>query len=191
MRKLIWISWLALLIAACGQTEQPAAEQAETDEPPATESAPAPGERRGQAEAKIGGAEISIDYGRPVLEGRDMLSRLAAGQVWRLGMDRATHFNTSQDLNFGGTAVPAGEYTLFARKNSATDWTLLVNSMTGIWGTAYDGSSDIAEIPLARSQSSDQVERFTAAIEPTGDNGGELVFRWDTLVLRAAFTVGG
>ena len=46
---------------------------------------------RGTAEAMVGGAKVSIEYGRPSLQGRDMLGQVTAGMVWRLGADASGH----------------------------------------------------------------------------------------------------
>lgn len=173
-------------LAGCAQAEAPT-----TEEPAAEEEAAAPAEPgRGQVEAEIGDATITVDYGRPALEGRDMLARLPDGEVWRLGKDAATGFTTSTDLSFGDTQVAAGSYTLFVRKVSADEWVLLVNSETGQWGTNYNSEYDVAEIPLEKSETEENVETFTIQVNPTGEGGGELVFEWGTLRLRAAFQVG-
>jgi hypothetical protein len=39
---------------------------------------------RGKAELKTGADSITVDYGRPALKGRDMLSQLQPGQSWRM-----------------------------------------------------------------------------------------------------------
>src|SRR5580692_9747846 len=76
---------------------------------------------RGTASVTIGDAKASVDYGRPALKGRnvqDMLGKLGAGEVWRLGADKSTTFTTTADLDFGGTTVAKGEYSLWARKEA-------------------------------------------------------------------------
>src|SRR5512147_1257811 len=59
------------------------------------------GNPRGKAELKAGSGSITIDYGRPDLKGRDMLSQLTVGQAWRMGNNQATVFSTPVDLTFG------------------------------------------------------------------------------------------
>ncbi len=188
LRNLLMLLVVGVLLA-CAQGEQPAGEES----PAGGETAAAPAENpnRGKVTAEIGGATITVDYGRPALEGRDMLGRLPDGEVWRLGKDAATGFTTSADLAFGDTALPAGAYTLFVRKVTADEWQLLVNSQTGIWGTNHSSESDVAEIPLQKSDPGESVERFTAHVNATGDNSGELVFEWGNLRLQAAFNVPG
>ena len=60
----------------------------------AASSAPAHGNSRGQAKVVLDGKAVTIDYGRPTLQGRDMLAQAAVGQAWRLGADTATTLTT-------------------------------------------------------------------------------------------------
>ena len=140
---------------------------------------------RGTAEATVGEATVSIEYGRPSLRGRDMLSQAADGMVWRLGADQSTTLTASHDLSFGDTTVAAGSYSLFAKK-SGDAWMLLVNSQTGQWGTEHDSSRDVAEIPLDTTRDG-MAEQFTVSIESSGDHGGAFRFAWGETVLTAAF----
>ena len=140
---------------------------------------------RGTAEATVGAATVSIEYGRPSLKGRDMLAQATDGMVWRLGADASTTLSTNGDLDFAGTKIAAGSYSLFARK-SGDGWTLLVNSQTGQWGTEHDASRDIAEIPLM-VHPGEAREQFTVVLHGQG-NGGMLHFEWGESVLMATFT---
>ncbi len=139
---------------------------------------------RGMAEGTVGDARITIDYGRPSLQGRDMLGQVTDGMVWRLGADAATVLTTSHDLDFGGTTIEAGSYSLFAKK-SGDSWALLVNSQTGQWGTEHDASMDIAAIPLMLHGGSPQ-EQFTISIAGRGGQG-MIHFEWGESILMATF----
>ena len=86
-------------------------------------------------------------------------------------------------LTVAGTRVPAGSYTLWTTF-TASSATLIINSQTGQWGTAYDGSQDFARIAMEREALDETVERFTIDVEPT-DSGATLRLRWD----RTQFSV--
>src|SRR5262245_48033311 len=61
-----------------------------------------------------GGASVRIDYGRPAKRGRTVFGGVVPyGEVWRTGANSATSFKTDKALDFGGTVVPAGAYTLW------------------------------------------------------------------------------
>ena len=139
---------------------------------------------RGAVEAMVGDAKVSIEYGRPSLKGRDMLAQATDGMVWRLGADSSTTLTTSGDLDFAGTKIAAGSYSLFAKK-MGDGWTLLVNSQTGQWGTEHDASRDIAEIPLMVHPGENR-EQFTVVLHGQA-NDGMLHFEWGETVLRAMF----
>src|SRR5947209_5206704 len=69
-----------------------------------------------KAECKLsGGKEVTIDYSSPRAKGRKVFGELVPyGKVWRAGANEATALTTSSDVTVGGTAVPAGKYTIFA-----------------------------------------------------------------------------
>ena len=135
-----------------------------------------------------GGAAITLDYGRPAKRGRVLYGSLVPyGQVWRTGANAATQIRTDRSLDFGGTVVPAGFYTLWTIPG-LDGWKLLFNSQTGQWGTAHNASLDVFTINMRVTQLPQVVERFTISIEeqPTG---GTLNLDWDTTRASAAFTV--
>ena len=149
---------------------------------------PAAAQNRGTAEAAISGKKVSIDYGRPALKGRkDPYKLISVGSTWRLGMDQATGLVTEADLTFGEVKIPKGSYTLFARKTGQGEWALVVNKQTGQWGTSYDRSQDVAEIPLKSEKGGESVEQFTIDLASEG-NKGTLKLSWDTTTLWTNFS---
>lgn len=90
---------------------------------------------RGEASATIGGAQVSIDYGRPELKGRSLsalLEQLPEERVWRAGMNQVTTLATDKPLSIGGKTVPAGKYSLYVHIPESGDWSLLVNRDLGV-----------------------------------------------------------
>ncbi len=129
-------------------------------------------------ETTIGGANLRVVYSRPAKRGREIWGSLVPfGEVWRTGANAATEFTTDRDLVIGGARVPAGSYTLFSLF-SAESAQLIINKQTGQWGTMYDQGQDLARVPLSMESLSTPVERFTIAIEPSGE-GGALHLTWD------------
>jgi len=150
----------------------------------------AQGNPRGTANLTLGSTKVTIEYGRPSLKGRsvsDMLGQLPAGQVWRLGADKSTTFTTTGDLDFNGTTVPKGEYSLWARKESDNNWKLVFNSQHGQWGTNHDASKDAVAVDLKQEKASSSDERVTIELEKEGA-GGEVTVQWGDLELSANFT---
>jgi hypothetical protein len=141
----------------------------------------------GTATLTSAGATVSIDYSRPRKRGREIFGHLVAyNQVWRTGANAATMFRTDRDLRMGNTRIPAGEYTLFSTY-TPDGGTLIINSQTGQWGTAYDPQQNFASIPMVMSTLDEPVEMFTITLEPTND-GGVLHLAWDRTRYSVRFT---
>ncbi len=142
----------------------------------------------------VNGAEISVDYNRPSLNGRSveqLLAQLGPGGIWRLGADQATAFVTTADLSFmnggqGRVSVPKGEYTLWARKGADGGWELLLNSKTGREGRRYDAATDVAAVPLHQDEAGEAAEVLTIGLSESGMRG-ELTIRWGELSLATTF----
>ena len=121
---------------------------------------------------------VKIEYGRPTLEGRDMLGRAEVGMQWRMGADAATSLTTDADLRFGDVQVPKGSYRLRAKKASPEAWHLLV----------VDGDREtVAEIPLETKPLDSPVELFTIELHGEGENGS-FQMSWGNTALSASFT---
>jgi hypothetical protein len=137
--------------------------------------------------ANAGGAALMIDYGRPAKRGRVVMGGLVPnGEVWRTGANAATQFKTDKALDFGGTVVPAGFYTLWSLYNG-TSWKLIVNSETGQWGTEHKADKDVFTIDMKMSTLPQMAERFTISVD-SNDKGGVLNLDWDTTRASVAFT---
>ena len=135
---------------------------------------------RGEAKALVAGKAVSIDYGRPSLNGRDPLSLATPGEPWRMGADGATTLTTAADLNVGGTAVPKGSYILTATKDDKGGWTLNVRDKA-------DRKNVIANVALTGSTVTESVEMFTIELKGEKDKG-TLTMNWGTNSFSASFT---
>jgi hypothetical protein len=141
------------------------------------------------AKATVGGATISIEYGRPYMRGRKIMGGLVPyGRVWRTGADAATTLTTSKALEIGGTTVPAGKITLYTLP-AEDQWKLILNKQTGQWGTEYDEKQDLARVDLTKKTLQSPVDQLTIAIEPGSGNSGTLKISWETTELSVPFTV--
>ncbi len=137
--------------------------------------------------ANAGGAALTIDYGRPAKRGRVVYGGMVPyGEVWRTGANAATQFRTDKALDFGGTVVPAGFYTLWTMP-TASGWKLIVNSETGQWGTAHKADKDLFTIGMKVGTLPQVVQRFTISVEST-PAGGVLNLDWDTTRASVEFT---
>ena len=144
---------------------------------------------RGAAEVTVKGTKISISYGRPALNGRDLTAQAPVGTVWRLGKNEATEITTSGDLEIAGTKLPAGKYTLWAKKVGDKEWHLAFHPKTGVWGAPPLTEGYVAEMPLTFSSAGTSVEMLTISLS---DHAGkaEIEIEWGTLRLTGDLGVG-
>jgi hypothetical protein len=139
-------------------------------------------------EYSVGGAKITISYGRPFLKARKVLSDVApAGKIWRTGADEATTLTTDKSLMFGSLMVPAGTYTLYTVPGPTT-WKLVVNKQTGQWGTEYDESKDLGRADLKVEKLPTPVDQFTISIVEAGGSP-TLNLDWGTTRATTPFMV--
>jgi hypothetical protein len=141
---------------------------------------------RGKAELAAGTGSITIDYGRPSLKGRDMLSQLKEGTFWRMGANQATVLNTPVILTFGSVKVPAGAYSLWLKLVGLEKYELVFNSQTGQWGTMHDPSKDLFSVPLKKENQAGPAEMFTLDLKPA-PKGGVISLSWGSLLLSGDF----
>ena len=136
------------------------------------------GADRGEAKATVAGKTVTIDYGRPVLKGRDMLAQAEVGKPWRMGADAETTLKTDADLAFGNATVAKGEYVLTATKVAEGQWQL--NVLT-------KDKAKVADVPLELAKAPASVEMLT--IDLKGDKGkGTFTMSWGEVALKTAFT---
>ena len=152
---------------------------------------------RGSVSAEVGGASVSIDYGRPDLGDRmlpDLLNMLPPDRVWRAGENQVTILENSGPVKIGGETVPAGRYSLYLHVPESGGWALLVNRHQGIalgelWSEAPEAMrAEPWPMLSGYGQIEDQEQARIALeeVEASGDgnvfeisaDGGTLRFAW-------------
>jgi len=142
------------------------------------------GNERGTAKATIGSATVTIDYGRPMLKGRDPMKMIQPGSVWRIGSDAPTTIESDADLDFGGTRVPKGKHILLAHYTGPGKWSLVVSSKSA---SQFDPGAKLAEVPMEVQESKDPVEEVTIQLAAKGSQG-VIEIAWGTIRLAGSFS---
>jgi len=144
------------------------------------------GNEQATVKAKIGDANVTIQYARPTLKGRDLSKMIQPGKLWRIGADIPTTIESDQDLDFGGTRVPKGKHILLARYVEAGQWTLVVSSQPIF---QYEPSAKLAEVPMRITPAGSPVEELTINLSNEGGRG-VIDISWGTEQLQASFAPG-
>lgn len=133
----------------------------------------------------IGTTQISITYGRPSVNEREVFGGLEAyGEVWRTGANESTTITFSDDVMIEGKSVEAGTYSLYTipRKDM---WTIIINSKLS-WGTQYDKTKDVLRVDVPANEAS-HIEQFLISFEEVTDSSAKCVLRWKNT--KVPFTI--
>lgn len=70
--------------------------------------------KNGRTAGTIDGVQVTIEYGRPSVRGREIWGSLVPWEsVWRTGADEATTISFDRDVAVEGEPLAAGTYGLF------------------------------------------------------------------------------
>lgn len=139
---------------------------------------------KAEANYNKNGLEITVHYGRPSKKGRlifgeaEQEALVPYGKYWRLGANEATEISFNKDVNFGGQAVKAGSYRMYAIPNDNA-WTIVLNSELGQWGYfEANHEKDVIKTEAIPVVLIEPVEQFTIDFSETQE-GADLNFNWD------------
>jgi hypothetical protein len=136
---------------------------------------------------RLGDASAKLCYGRPSARGRSVVGvRDPFGAPWRLGANEPTTLHLPFAASIGGVEVGPGSYSLYAIPERST-WTIVVNRNTNRWGIPISAdvrTADVGSFSVPVSALNDHVETLEFSFEPTGNAGGELVYRWERTTFR-------
>jgi hypothetical protein len=129
------------------------------------------------ATAKVGKANITINYGQPSVKGREVWGKLVPyGQVWRTGANEATTFETDKDIKVQGKVLPAGKYGFFTVPGEK-EWTIVFNKVPNQWGAfKYDQAQDYMRVTAKPKKSAKFNEKLLYSI-----NKGWVSIDWENL----------
>ena len=108
---------------------------------------------------------IKIIYSRPQLKGRSLEKLAPLGKKWRTGANEATEVTFYKDVIFGGAAVKAGTYTIYAIPGKNT-WTVALSSQLNVWGVYFHkDENDVAKVTIPVKQTEENLDVFSIAID--------------------------
>jgi hypothetical protein len=135
----------------------------------------------------VGGAAVSVTYGRPYMKGRKIFGALVPyGRVWCPGADEATVLESTRDLRIGDLTVPAGAHTIWVLPTEDA-WTLIVSRDASGWHNRYPADADLGRVALQRRALDAPIEQLTFEIRETGATSGVLAMKWETTEVSVPF----
>ncbi len=137
-----------------------------------------------RVEQTVGLTRLAVDYHRPAVEGRRVWGDLVPfGQVWRLGANENTTFETSTPITVEGQPLPAGRYGLHAIPTETT-WTVAFSRMADAWGSySYTPAEDALRVVVTPSTDAPVAERLLFRFDAPDETGATLVMHWEALEL--------
>lgn len=113
------------------------------------------GSQRATVTQRVGTTDISIDYSRPSVNGREIWGQLvpygmnnlgfgtSTAAPWRAGADENTTITFTNDVKVEGKSIKAGTYGLHIEVKPDDKATLILSTDTKAWGSFfYDPSHD-------------------------------------------------
>jgi len=122
------------------------------------------------------GKGVKVEYGQPSKKGRVIFNGLQKyGEVWRAGANSVTEITFAKDATFAGKPVKAGKYSFFIIPNEK-EWTLILNSNVGFWGTEYEKNKgkDYLKVNVPVKKLPSVVEKLTYTF-----SGSDMNIQWD------------
>jgi hypothetical protein len=130
-------------------------------------------------EQRVGLTDISLDYSRPSVNGRDIFGDLVPlGSHWRVGANQNTKVTFSTPVTIAGETVAAGTYSLSMIPGKG-DWTVILNTKTDMWGVdGYSQDDDVLRTSVT-PRSISAVESMSLTLENLEVSSADLVLSWD------------
>ena len=173
---------------------------------------------RGEAHTQIGGAYnadgryeggwwIVVDYGRPILRGRENMfgsgptygdAFLLGAPIWRIGANISTRFYAGTDLMFGNQRLPAGEYSIFADLEE-DEWTLIFStwgvkqtfrevSPNALWGSfGYTDERDVLRTTMFVETIARAADQLIITFTNMTQQGGDFTIWFDDQLATVPF----
>ncbi len=137
----------------------------------------------------IGVTDITINYSRPALKGRDVFGTVVPyGQLWRTGANGATKFTATTDVMVEGQKLPAGSYSLFSIPTQS-EWTLIFNKNTTASTDQYKQEEDALRVKITPSMTAEKLENFVIGFTDMTDSTARLNIMWANVKAGANLTV--
>ena len=136
---------------------------------------------RGEVGEQIGALKVSITYGRPQVNKRQIWGQLVPyNRLWRAGANEATYITFSGDTLVEGQKLAAGSYAIFTIPTE-TEWTVVFNRAPGLWGHFYYNPEFDALRVKVKPQAAEHQEWLSYSFEMLAPTSANVVVHWEKI----------
>lgn len=132
---------------------------------------------------RIGITDITINYHRPLANGRQIWGKLAPyGQVWRAGANENTTITFSDPVSVEGQPLEKGTYGLHMIPGE-NEWTVIFSKNSTSWGSfAYKQDEDALRVTV-KPQPAELHDALTYDFDNVKPDSTVVTMRWDKVAV--------
>ncbi|MEL6559647.1 MAG: DUF2911 domain-containing protein [Bacteroidota bacterium] len=148
------------------------------------------GSQRAQITQRVGTTDITIDYGRPKVNGREIWGKLvpygfnnlgfgtSTAAPWRSGANANTTIEFSDEVTVEGKSIAAGKYGFHTAIEENGDVTIIFSKDNNAWGSYfYEESRDALRVKV-KSKEATHAELLTFSFPEVEANSAVASLRW-------------
>jgi hypothetical protein len=141
-----------------------------------------PRSQLGTVSQSIAGTRVEIVYRRPVARGRALFGALVPwGRIWTPSADSSARLTTSGPIEINGSALPAGEYGVWAIPDSSA-WTIVFSRTAAAFHLRYPNGQDALRVQAVPT-TGEHVEALAFQFPVADADSATLQIRWGTTVV--------
>lgn len=142
----------------------------------------------GSVYSRVGLTDITIDYFRPGVKGRQIFGSgdeylVQHGALWRTGANSGSKITLSTNATIAGTEVEAGEYLILTIPG-ADEWTFILYGDPGLGGNmnAYKEDQAVIKTTVKNIELDESVQSLTFQISDISEDNtsANIHFAWST-----------
>src|SRR5260370_29215652 len=139
--------------------------------------------QRGSVTQRIGLTDITINYDRPMVGGREIWGKIVPyGKVWRAGANENTSITFSDDVTVEGKPLVAGIYGLHTIPDK-DQWTIIFSKNATSWGSfSYDEKEDALRVNV-KPHAAEAFEVLTYVFDDVKPDSALATLRWEKLAV--------
>lgn len=149
----------------------------------------------------IGITKVSVDYGRPTVNGREIWGKLVPfgttdtgfgttkASPWRAGSDMSTVVTFSTDVRVAGKPLPAGAYSLHLVLTPEGVVTAIFNRNTAQWGSFFYDPAEDALCVATKWEDAPPQDQLAYEFTDVTKNSATLALRWEKKKIPLALAV--